>query len=355
VPKDAEGQPLKIGAHEVRFSPPHEARFAPGIVTLERFIPYLRLIERDFEEHFGISPHAVLSCVGVLSSQWGAKVQADPFSILQLITRGGYLTSEENMRDILTHGLPPFHKAFFGSVLAPDEVRQCVDAFIKLAVIVPREVDLQAMNPKKFCWGSPDWLFVNLAGILQFLTTLALAIPTRGETKQIKGDMFEADIDGHLNDVGAKPFVDEAGRTSKKFKVDGHVIGQADCSLLIGPVLVVIEAKAYSVPNRYDRGDYSAIRTRMEYLDGWLSQVDRLSQNLATNPVGSNYDLREYRVSHVLGIICTPYTEFIPSRASSYFLESSTPRVATAQEIREFLVKSTPETLARNPNSRELA
>ncbi|HEV3254772.1 MAG TPA: SEC-C metal-binding domain-containing protein [Candidatus Acidoferrales bacterium] len=355
VPKDAEGQPLKIGSHEVRFSPPHEARFAPGIVTLDGFIPYLRLIEKDFEEHFHTSPYTVLSCVGVLSNQWGAIVRADPFSILQLITRGGYLVSEENMRGVLAHGLPVFHKALFDLSLTADETKRCIDAFLELAVVVPREVDLQGMNPKKFCWGSHEWLFVNFAGVLQFLITLALAIPTRDETKQIKGDMFEADIETHLNDIGAKPFVDEAGRTSKKFKANGQLIGEADCCRLIGSVLVIIEAKAYSVPNRYDRGDYSAIRTRMGYLDDWLAQADRLSENLSINPVGNNYDLREHHVSHVLGIICTPYTEFIPSRAPTYFLESSIPRIATPKEIRDFLIRSTPQTLAKNPNSREVA
>lgn len=354
APREGEGRPLRIGSYEIKFTPPHEARFAPGTVTLEGFIPYLRLIEEDFEERFGISPYVVLSCVGVLSGQMGGIIHKDPFAIIQLITRGGFLVSEEIMREILTHGLGDFHKSVFNSILSSSEIARCIDIFLKLAVIDPDEVDLQAMNPKKFCWGDPGRLFVNSAGILQFLITLALGIPTRDEAKQLKGDMFEADIESHLAQVGTKPFTDNVGRTSKKFKSSEQIIGQADCCRKIGSVLLTIEAKAYSLSEKYDRGDYGAIRTRTDYLNGWLAQADRLSQNLAAHPIGSNYDLKKLGVSAVLGIVCTPYTEFIPNRTPFYFLAPRVPRVATPREIRDFLASSTQEALIANPNTYKL-
>jgi hypothetical protein len=278
---------ITIDDKEIQFSPWHEARFVIGIVDLSTFVPYVKLIEDNFEERHGLSPYIVLSSLGALSLPWGGIVRQNPLAILQLISRGGYLTSEENMRAVLKGGLPKVHEAFFGSVLDSDEVDRCVEAFMRLAVFRPAEVDLQGMNPKKFCRGSGS-LFIDLAGVLQFLVSLASGVSTGDKAKKLKGDLLEVSIENHLEKVGVKVFANHEGRTSKTFKANGRRIGQADCCRLIGSVLVILEAKAYSIPDRFGRGEFSAVSTRNGYLRNWLEQSDRLADNLATRPVGSN-------------------------------------------------------------------
>jgi hypothetical protein len=130
------------------------------------------------------------------------------------------------------------------------------------------------------------------------------------------------------------------------------LLGESDCCRKVGSILVLIDAKAYSVPRQYDRGQYSAIMTRNGYVRDWIAQADRLTDRLAANPVGDNYDLVALGVTHVLTIVATPYTEYIPERRNPFFLDPQTPRVALPSEIRDFLRKTTASELAANPNTR---
>jgi hypothetical protein len=196
---------------------------------------------------------------------------------------------------------------------------------------------------------------VDLTSVHAFLDSVVADTELAAELRETKAEMFELEAEKYLHECGSLVFSRQDGRTAKTFVKDKSNLGQADCCRLLGSVLVLVDAKAYKIPQAYDRGDYSAVQTRSGYLRGWLDQADRLADSLRDNPVGSNYNLHALNVTHVLTIVCTPYSEFIPERSARFFLERDTPRVCTPSELRTYLLGHGPELLARNPNSRQLA
>ena len=74
-----------------------------------------------------------------------------------------------------------------------------------------------------------------------------------------------------------------------------------------------------------------------------------------TTPKGDNYDLPALGIDGVLTVVCTPYTEYIPSRVPEFFLTEWVPRVVTPEELRDCLSSCTPDELSTNPRTRRLA
>lgn len=262
--------------------------------------------------------------------------------------------SRENLRTVLTESLPGFRKHYLAEETPTEKAASVAEAFIKLISIEPESIDLQLMKPRGLFWGNGDKGFVDLCAVVPFLEEMLGCNHLGDELKEIKAEMFESKLENYLSECGSPMFTDESGRTAKMFKAEGAVLGQADCCRQCGSVLVLIDAKAYRIPESFHRGDYSAVQTRVGYLRGWLEQADRLADRLCSTPVGSNYNLQDSRITHILSVVCTPYPEYIPEQHSSFFLDKVTPRVATPAELRKYLLQCTPEELAAIPCAREI-
>lgn len=346
---------IELGSHRVSLIPPYEVRFGLGFDDLDGIWPYLDLVREPFERRYGISPKDAAICLSALSFIWSGQARNDPLGLMQVITRGGCVVTEHNLREYLIGSIPAVSEFHYRARIGSNDATRIAEGFLRLAWVEPEAIDLQLMRPQGLIFGHGDRVFVDLTRVHAFLAHVVADTELAAELKEIKGGMFEFEVETYLRECGAPVFSTGDGRTAKTFIKDKSTLGQADCCRLHGSVLVLIDAKAYKVPQAYDRGDYSAVQTRVGYLRSWLDQADRLADGLRDNPVGSNFDLHALNVTHILTIVCTPYSEYIPERGSRFFLERDTPRVCTPSELRTYLLGHGPEALARNPNSRRLA
>jgi hypothetical protein len=346
---------IELASHRVALIPPYEARFGFGFDDLDGIWPYLDLVSKPFECRYGISPKEAMLCLSALSFVWSGQARHDPLGLIQVITRGGCMLSEQDLREYLIGSIPAVSEFHYGAIIDSKEAIHIAECFLGLARVEPSAIDLQLMRPQGLIFGHGERVFVDLTRVHAFLDSVVADTELAAELKETKAGMFELEVENYLHDCGSLVFSSRDGRTAKTFVKDKSNLGQADCCRLLGSVLVLIDAKAYKIPQAYDRGDYSAVQTRSGYLRSWLDQADRLADSLRDNPVGSNYDLHVLNVTHVLTIVCTPYSEYIPERTSRFFLGRDTPRVCTPSELRMYLLGHGPELLARNPNSRQLA
>jgi hypothetical protein len=346
---------IELASHRLALIPPYEVRFGLGFDDLDGIWPYLDLVSEAFERNYGISPKDAALCLSALSFVWSGQARNDPLGLIQVITRGGCVMSEQNLREYLIGNIPAVSEFHYGASIDSKEAGRITDRFLRLAWVEPDAIDLQLMRPKGLIFGHGEQVFVDLTRVHAFLGCVVADTELAAELKEIKGGMFELEVETYLHECGSPVFSTQDGRTAKTFIKDKSTLGQADCCRLHGSVLVLIDAKAYKIPAAYDRGDYSAVQTRVAYVRSWLDQADRLADSLRDNPVGSNFDLHALNVSHVLTVVCTPYTEYTPERSSRFFLERDTPRVCTPSELRTYLLGHAPEVLRENPNSRRVA
>jgi hypothetical protein len=111
---------------------------------------------------------------------------------------------------------------------------------------------------------------------------------------------------------------------------------QIDASWALGDTLLIAEAKAVSRSIAFDRGDTQAIRYRnTQVVERGLSEVDDKCIWLREHPAGSNYDVSHFK--RIVGLVVSPFVEFIPSRDQRYWLDSDTPRVLSLGEVTSFL------------------
>ena len=111
---------------------------------------------------------------------------------------------------------------------------------------------------------------------------------------------------------------------------------QIDYAVACEKYLLIAECKAVGMSIGFDRGDPRAINHRTaNMIELALSQVDDKASWLASNPVGTNYDISTYDCILPVGV--SPFVEFIPSRDRRYWISNNIPRVLTVQEFKKLL------------------
>lgn len=110
---------------------------------------------------------------------------------------------------------------------------------------------------------------------------------------------------------------------------------QVDAAFACGEVLVIGECKSKRRHLGLENGGIEATEGHRQFLQNLLSEVDLRAVWLAHHPVGTNYDISDYRWIFPVGI--TPFVEFIWSLNPNLWIESSLPRILTPTELRDFL------------------
>jgi hypothetical protein len=110
---------------------------------------------------------------------------------------------------------------------------------------------------------------------------------------------------------------------------------QVDAAFAVEDVLVICECKVVGRSIAVERGSADALATRKKVIDTALREIDEKAQWLLAHPKGTNYDITEFHYILPLGV--TPFTEFIPSRDTYYWLNDRVPRVLSPHELAELL------------------
>ena len=111
---------------------------------------------------------------------------------------------------------------------------------------------------------------------------------------------------------------------------------QIDAAFALGDTLVICECKAVWRSFGVEKGDPASIEYRnREVVERALAEADEKSRWLSHRPVGTNYDISQYRYLIPVGI--SPFVEYIPSLRAHYWLKDGLPRVLTPGELSDFL------------------
>jgi hypothetical protein len=106
---------------------------------------------------------------------------------------------------------------------------------------------------------------------------------------------------------------------------------QVDAAFALDDILVIAECRAVTRSIAVDRGDLQALEKRKQVIEKALNDIDEKARWLASHREGTNYDVTPYRLILPVGI--TPFTEFISSLASRFWISDTLPRVLTPAEL----------------------
>jgi hypothetical protein len=171
------------------------------------------------------------------------------------------------------------------------------------------------------------------AFLQSIFSELSKQISLDGQIGQVRGDDFQHEVEKYLK----LNVVDlELWMCHRKLQFLSGLERDIDISFSLGQVLFAVECKAFSVPDAFDRGETGALGAREEKLDTALKQVDTLCELLSKEHKGNNFELPQ-SITHIIGLVASPFPEYISKLDEQHFLTDDIPRVCTPEEIAVFI------------------
>lgn len=143
----------------------------------------------------------------------------------------------------------------------------------------------------------------------------------------------------HMDTLGISLWwLGQGAKNKVKFYASGE--RDVDIGLIVNNHLLILEIKAYA--GRRDLllvGNPECLSERWENrIKPAIHQVDTLSERLSKEPEGKNFKIPR-EVKWVVPIVCGPFTEWIPSSDSKWWLYHDIPRVCTPNEVLEIITR----------------
>jgi hypothetical protein len=276
-----------------------------------------------FEAH-GVSFDDVISVIAALMVRvivtWGER-RYSIFHYFQRAYEGPAL--REEVVSTIRHTLPLAMKSLGRSRDAKEVAVESVVDFLGLSGEKRGKIDPLLGGPLSiFLPFRDDRLFVDYAWIPQILYMLFFGINIADQN--FKGDALENLVHRNRSALPTAACRSRDG-TSRQF----------DAAFAVSDLLIVVECRAKARSLGVERGDFESLRVRREFLEKALRDIDEKAEWLRRRPVGTNYDVHNFR--RILPLVVTPFVEFIPRRDPWYWLSANVPRVLTPAELRQFL------------------
>jgi hypothetical protein len=134
---------IELASHRLALIPPYEVRFGFGFDDLDGIWPYLDLVSKPFECRYGIPPKEALLCLSALSFIWSGQARHDPLGLILVITRGGCVLTEQNLREYLIGSIPAVSEFHYGATIDSKEATRIAECFLGLTRVEPSAIDLQ--------------------------------------------------------------------------------------------------------------------------------------------------------------------------------------------------------------------
>lgn len=323
--------------------PAADIRYIPAFVDLSKVEKLIHFSKDDFANLHGL-PWEAFSCF-VSSIAWQnlllLRQSTRALRMATLIRRGCMLTASLNVDSALRNDARVLQERFYPDRCDQGTWDSYIEAFLRLAEVRSELVNLHALRPQAFLLREGERMLVNYAAVIHFLVE-CLRLRVSDHAKNARAAIAESVMEDAISRrTGLQPCYPR----NKKFRMGKNTLGEADLSFRVGTVYIPVDVKAYLVSVEFDRGDHNAVQGRWHYVTEWVEQAEELGQSLKSQPTGSNYDLLRDGLTHVLPIICSPFHEYIGDLDRKFWLDDTTPRVATPAEIVQFLTSHSEEQL----------
>jgi hypothetical protein len=271
-----------------------------------------------FDRRHGVSLTAVIAVVAALLARALLSWRDDLPSLVRHWQRaydGPYSTRagiEREVRQFLEAGL-----ASIGSDARPSDVD--VPAAMDFWTCKRDQVDVSLGGPMAMLLQSGEecW-FLDYAWLSYSLYTLFFGV--HPDNENFKGLLLEEVIDAGRSVLPGAPC-----------RLPSGIEREIDAALEVGDTLILAECKVFGRSFGFERGDPIAIAFRTNKVEAAIREADDKAARLAEAPVGANYDISRFR--RIVPIAVTPFVEYLPSRASWYWLTADIPRVMTPREL----------------------
>lgn len=316
------------------FSVMYRIDLMSGIALNFNWIPYnLREYRKAhlplwdaFLNRCGVSLDAVLAVVAALSLRMVASWHATRgLAFFRYSQRAYEVCSVDFIRNEILDALPLACRTLgiTESSVSSSQIQAAIQ-FWSLDDSKRREIDLSYSGPHCILIPIDDsQALVDYAWIVRRLHDLFFGVSVRDEN--FKGDALE---DLVRKKASALPTGPCKALSGEQQQID-HAVSVGDC-------LIVAECKAVAMSIGFNRGNPEAVRFRNEnVVERALSEADQKARWLSQNRKGTNYDTTRY--THIVPVAISPFVEFIPSRATYYWLSENVPRVLTPAEFEDFV------------------
>jgi hypothetical protein len=316
------------------------ANFVPTPVSIKPFYEKMCMFRQSIKDLLGFSPDEFVAFLIALDKHNQGFWLHNIYSRYNFVQRGyTRMPYGEDFKPYLEELYVETHKRLFSdSMPKPDSF-----SFGRMANLMTynaedfEHMSLWDRTGAKLLLRVPGGLLTDYSAIPALLESVFSELSARvcmnGQIGQVRGDDFENEVENYLrsNIADFQPWI-----CHRKLEFLMGLERDIDVSFLLGQVLFVVECKAFSVSPAFDRGETKALETREEKLDIALKQAGTLCELLSKERKGKNFEL-PLAVTHIVGIVASPFPEYIPKRDDRYFLTRNIPRVCTPEEIAEFV------------------
>jgi hypothetical protein len=247
------------------------------------------------------------------------------------VLRRGYLLSSKPADALVAHAQWLLSSA---PLLRGRETVSC-RAAVEAMTAEPGEIDLHERTPWVPIHRIGDAIVYDLIGAAGFLQRLVadFVLPDAGRLKATR--VLEAAVHAGLSEFGSQPIP-----SGKELRVAGKTLTDIDASCVANGVFVVADTYSAARTTSLDTGEHARTRNRWEHLKEKLKKWRGIARALASNPIGSNYDLHAWGVRAVLPVVITDDVEWLADDA--VWLTADCPQICTPEEL--FRLMSTADT-----------
>jgi hypothetical protein len=268
--------------------------FVSCIFSLWRYLLY-RLVDTDFSWFYQINQRAYMQ-----------------FETLDWLVDYVFTVCDKNPFDFKDFNFSKEEiKRFFQSFTRTDENKKNVD----LTTRGPRFLVIPI---------SSDKILIDFSSIYSILSSCMHFI---GSKEVTKGTMFEDSVEKIL------PNNFKIWHKRKKLKTYDGVVKEIDLSFLNRNCLFICELKCINRSFDFEIGTKKALKWREKKLQQAIKEVEEKEIFLAKNPIGKNYAIPDY-VDAILGVVVTPFVEYVWSTNDYYWLTADIPRICTPEELK---------------------
>jgi hypothetical protein len=307
-----------------KFPPKAFPNFIWGPFNLAGYFAAHKPFAESFEKTHGIPLTWIIGIVGAMAYRvWVVWQELGALGIYNYWKRGyeGPLKRTYIIEEI--EGFLGPAAELFGLKIDPKQVNiQIAANFLELNDKKRRMIDVLLAGPHSmFLPFNDDRIFIDYAWSHEILYHLFYNIKVSDQN--FKGDALEQIVHKGISILPTGPC----------HALNGE-IRQIDAAFEIDDILLIIECRAVAKSLGVERGDPEAIQYRIDLLNRTLSDIDEKAYWLAQNPVGTNYDIRKYKIIMPIGV--TPFVEYLPSLDPFYWIDTI-PRVLTPDELKRNL------------------
>lgn len=313
--------------------PDFEPNFIWNKTNLRHFYRAHHYFSEGFERKHGVTLETTLALIGAILFRAAQILTKHELHILRYWQRAYEIVSQEFLRNEIEHCLS--HAIEW---LGMDVSKKDIDidkgiGFLMLTDSKQSTIDLATHGPHYVLLPVEEHTYVlDYAWIWLLLYNLFYDVKV--EDQNFKGQALEQVV-----------FDSKGPLTNKMCKASDGSSKQIDASFAVGDTLVITECKSKGKSFGFFKGDIEAIKYRTDFVREVLEEVDEKAEWLARHPIGRNYDVSEFK--QILPLVITPFIEYIPSLAESYWIGDDVPRVLTPPELETRLADGTIATLAK--------